>query len=53
MNGLHLDSTTSIGNMEPALGGDGEAVCRQLVDDLNLRLAQVGLETRIGPSRAA
>ncbi len=36
-----------------AIGGDGEAVCRQLIDDLNLRLAQVGLDTRIAPLKAA
>ncbi|HMY20746.1 MAG TPA: hypothetical protein PKA58_30690 [Polyangium sp.] len=49
MNALHLDSTTSTGTMEPALGGDGQAVCRRLVDDLNPCLTQVGLE----PSREA
>ncbi|HYI00641.1 hypothetical protein [Hyalangium sp.] len=35
------------------IGIDGEAVCGQLIEDLNLRLAQVGLETRIAPLKAA
>ncbi|KFE70331.1 hypothetical protein [Hyalangium minutum] len=35
------------------IGIDGEAVCGQLLEDLNLRLGQVGLETRIAPLKAA
>jgi hypothetical protein len=35
------------------IGIDGEAACGQLLEDLNLRLGQVGLETRIAPLKAA
>jgi hypothetical protein len=35
------------------IGIDGEAACGQLIEDLNLRLGQVGLETRIAPLKAA
>ncbi|WP_224246119.1 ferritin family protein [Hyalangium gracile] len=35
------------------VGVDGEEVCRRLIDDLNLRIGQVGLETRIAPLKAA
>jgi hypothetical protein len=35
------------------IGIDGEAVCGQLIEDLNLRLGQVGLETRIAALKAA
>jgi len=34
------------------MGGDGEAVCGQLIEDLNLRLGQVGIETRLAPLKA-
>ncbi len=35
------------------IGEDGDAVCARLIEDLNLRIAQVGLETRIAPLKAA
>jgi hypothetical protein len=35
------------------IGIDGEAACGQLIEDLNLRLGQVGLDTRIAPLKAA
>lgn len=35
------------------LGVDGATLCARLIDDLNLRLAQVGLTTRIAPLGAA
>jgi hypothetical protein len=35
------------------IGVDGEAVCGRLIEDLNLRISQVGLETRIAPLKAA
>lgn len=34
------------------IGEDGDAVCGRLIEDLNLRIAQVGLETRIAPLKA-
>lgn len=35
------------------VGVDGDAVCERLIDDLNLRIGQIGLETRIAPLKAA
>jgi hypothetical protein len=35
------------------LGVDGDALCGQLIEDLNLRIGQVGLDTRMAPLRAA
>nr|AYM52753.1 hypothetical protein [Archangium disciforme] len=35
------------------IGVDGEALCARLIDDLNLRISQVGLDTRLAPLRAA
>ncbi|MDY7225590.1 hypothetical protein [Hyalangium rubrum] len=35
------------------IGVDGEAVCGRLIEDLNLRIGQLGLETRIAPLKGA
>ena len=35
------------------VGVDGEALCGPLVEDLNLRIVQVGLQARVAPLRGA
>ncbi len=35
------------------IGVDGDTLCARLIEDLNLRIGQVGLDTRLAPLRAA